>query len=415
MLHATDIRRDLSNLRWLVACAVLSACQNADAPPPVAPGAGDGANLRIEQVVFTQVVQNDARSIPLIAGAHAAAKVLITRSKESVSEVPVVLRLFRGGALVHTDTTRTGGVLSRSWSLASSSAQFLIPPALVAADVTWQVEIDPAHTVPDSTRTDNRLPVAGSDSLRTVDVLPLRVRLIPVVLARHDNLTGDVSIANAEAYLRVTRQIFPIRELHVSIGAPVTTAVSFGTPPDGGGDRAFWETVLADIEQSRIASGSVDEYWYGVVPIPPGYGAIRFGGMAYLGVVSGTSLIPSYASVGTDIRGVDPAYASLTLAHELGHNFGRSHAPGCNPEAPVDAAFPNGNGSITATGHDVWSWATGGAIGAPTVGTETADIMSYCAPPKWISAYNYSAVLQWRIGTGVAARSARAVEHPAVP
>jgi hypothetical protein len=413
------IRHDFSPLRRhrlrLAAAVVLTACSNADAPPPVAPVAGDGANLRLQQVIFTQVVQNDARSIPLIAGAPAAAKVLITRSKESVNEVPVVLRLFRGGALVHTDTTRTGGVLSRAYSFAASSAQFLIPSAFVASDVTWQVEIDPGQTVPDSTRTDNRLPATGADSLRTINVPPFRVRLIPVVLARHGNLTGDVSVANAEVYLRATRQLFPIRELRVSIGAPITTLAYFGTPPDGGGDYAFWEPVLGDIEQARLASGSVDEHWYGIVPIPRGYGAIRWGGLAYLGFASGGSVFPSYTAAGADALSSNPAYASQTLAHELGHNFGRTHAPGCNAAPPVDPAFPNGSGVITSVGHDVWSWVNGGAIGAPTVGAETADIMSYCAPPRWISAYTYGAVLQWRSAAGVATRRVRGVEQTAVP
>ncbi len=400
-------------LRLAVGLA-LGACQNGESPPPAEPIGNDGANLRLEQVVFTQVVQNDARSIPLIAGAHAAAKVMITRSKESVDEVPVVLRLFRDGKLVHTDTARTGGVLSRARSLAASSAQFLIPPALVASDVTWQVEIDPRQTLPDSTRADNRLPVTGAEPLRTVDILPLRIRLIPVVLSRHANLTGDVSVANADVYLRVSRQIFPIRELRVAIGAPLTTSAFFGTAPDDGGNLFFWQTILDDIEQARRASGSVDEYWYGVVPIPSGYATIKWGGMAYLGVASGDSLAPAYAAVGADVSS-NPAFASLTLAHELGHNFGRSHAPGCNAVAPIDVGFPDGNGSITSIGHDVWSWANGAARGAQAVGAETADIMSYCAPPKWISAHNYSSVLQWRIGTGVSLRTLNLVQPKAVP
>ena len=373
------------------------------------------ANVRLHQVIFTQVVQNEARTVPLVAGAPAAAKVLVSRSRESVVEVPVVLRLYRGGALVHTDTTRTGGVLGPETSFAAASAQFLIPPSLVAPDVTWQVEIDPAQTTPDSTRVDNRLPANGAGSLTVVDVRPFRVRLIPVVLTRHGNITGDVTFANADVYLRVTQQLFPIGALRVSIGAPVQSDAFFGAPPDGGGDSGFWEMVLGTIEQARIASGAVDEHWYGIVPVPPGYGRILRGGLAYVGFATGGTIYPSYAAVGIDARGSTPGYASLTLAHELGHNYGRLHTPGCNPEPPLDAGFPSGDGVITSTGHDVWTWASGGSIGAQTVGRETADLMSYCAPPKWMSAHNYSAVLEWRRASAVVARAMRTTTPTTMP
>jgi hypothetical protein len=399
----------------LASMALLGSCRSGDAPPPVEPGTVDGANLRLERVVFTQVVQNDAFSIPLVAGAPAVAKILVSRSRESVVEVQVVLRLFRAGTLVHTDTTRTGGVLSRAYSLSASSAEFLLPAQLVAPDITWQVELDPRHRLPDSTRADNRLPAAGTDSLRTVAVRPFRVRLIPVVLARHANITGDVSLANAEVYLRSTRQLFPLGDVRVSIGAPLVTQADFGAPPDGGGTMAFWEPVLGDIEQARAASGALDEHWYGVVPVPPGFGNIRFGGLAYLGFSAGGGVYPSYAAVGVDALGSSPAFASMTLAHELGHNLGRTHAPGCSPAPPVDTTFPSGSGAITSVGHDVWSWLSGVSVGAPTVGAATADIMSYCAPPRWISAHNYTMILDWRRAAALPSPSVRAARRLVMP
>ena len=375
---------------------------------------GDGADLRLAAVVFTQVVQNESGSIPLVAGAPAAAKVVITRSKDSVDEVPVVLRLFRRGLLVRSDTTRTGGPLSFAASFAASNAQFLIPGELVADDVSWQVEIDPGRTVLDSTRTNNRLPATGTESLRTVTLPPLRIRFIPVVLARHGNVTGDVTFANADVYLHTTRRLFPASDVRVAIGTPIVTDAWFGAPPNGG-DMAFWDPVLGSIEQARVASGAVDEHWYGVVPIPPGYGAIRHGGLAYLGFETGGAAFPSYAAVGADALTSTPGYASLTLAHEIGHNLGLAHAPGCNPLPPIDATFPSGSGAITSTGHDVWSWVTGSTNGAFTVGAETADIMSYCPPPKWMSAHNFLAVMALRRGTTVTARAMRAQWHTAVP
>lgn len=384
-------------------CTLLAACGGGDPKPIVGPGAGDGANLRLEQVVFTQVVQDDAASLPLIAGVPAAAKVLITRSRESVEEVPVVLRLFRGGVIVHTDTTRSGGVLSQVRSLATASAEFLVPASLVHSDVSWQVLLDPAQTRPDSTRTDNLLPAAAPAPLVTVAVPPLRVRIVPVILALHGDLAGVVTEANAESYVRLARQILPARGISVSVGSPVITRASFGTAPLGG-DRGFWQTVLADVDVARMASAAQDEYWYGVVSRPSGYTTSIYGGYGYIPALPTDVGPASRTGVGLGLsEGVDAAFAQGTLAHELGHNFGRLHAPGCNAVAPIDTLYAGVAGTISGIGHDVWSWANGLVLGASSVGYTTGDVMSYCMP-KWIGPYTWRAVLEWRMASTITSR-----------
>jgi hypothetical protein len=379
-------------------CGVLfvsAACGNdAAAPIDVSPGGGDGANLRLDSVLLTQAVQNDRGDLPLVTGLPAAAKVLVTRSKESVAEVPLVLRLYRGDTLVYSDTARTGGVLGLARSFASSSADFLIPGNFVAPGIAWQIALDPGKTLPDSSRSDNLLPLRGPALLRTVSLPPLRVRLVPIRLARHGNLTGAVSAANAESYVRLSRQIFPVGQFVVSVGEPLVTQAGFGTTSVGG-DRSFWEFVLGDLEAARVARGAGDEYWYGVVPLPPGYAQVQYGGLAYVPFDGPTVDYGSRSSAGLDVRASDGAYGAATMAHELGHNLGRAHAPGCNAPPPLDSVYPGAGGAIASTAHDVWSWANGSSIGAQSVGRDTPDVMSYCAP-RWVSAHNLSAILQWR-------------------
>jgi hypothetical protein len=407
-MHATSLTRLASLTVWrralLAVAALCGACHAGDSSPVVDPTDADQASLRLEQVVFTQVVQDDAGSLPLVAGSPAAAIVLITRSKESVAQVPIVLRLYRGAQLVYSDTTLTGGVLSKVRSLARPSAEFLIPASLIAADVSWQVAIDPGNTVPDSSRADNVLPANGPAAIVTVNVPPLHIRLVPVILIAHGNITGDVSAANAETYVRLARQIFPAREITVTIGAPITTLANFGSPPSGA-DRPFWDSVLLDIDRARDASGTRDQYWYGVVPIPPGYSRLTFGGLGYVPESPSLTGPGSRSGVGMDILSTSSAFAQEALAHELGHNLGRVHAPGCNAVEPIDPVFRGTGGSIASTGHDVWSWVNHVSIGAQSVGADTPDIMTYCAAPRWIGAYNYAAVLQWRLAGAVSART----------
>lgn len=368
----------------------------ADRPTPVAPPPVPQVNLSLERAWPTQVVQDDDATVPLLAGTAAALNVFVGRSRESVTPVPVVLRLFRNGNLVRADTTRTVGVLGPLTVISPTSAQFLIPAGLVASDVSWQVELDPANTQPDSTRTDNRLPLSAPAPLRTLTAPTIRLRLVPVTLSRHGDITGDVSQSNVELYVRLARQIFPFGALSVTVGAPVVTDAFFGSLPGPGADVGFWSVVLRDVDGARTDAGASEEYWYGVVPVVAGHEKLVFGGYGYLPNVPQHTGSGARSGVGLGIsRTISAAFAQQTLAHELGHNFGRRHAPGCGAGAPLDSVYPSPLGSISAVGHDVWSWSQGQALGAADVSRDIGDVMSYCAP-KWISPYTYKAVLAWR-------------------
>ena len=86
-------------------------------------------------------------------------------------------------------------------------------------------------------------------------------------------------------------------------------------------------------------------------------------------------------SVGIGYTG---AIAAETMAHELGHQHGRSHSPSpCGGAAPadVDGEFPYTNGSIGVPGLDVRD----GSLMPKSL----KDLMGYCNP-TWISDYTYA-------------------------
>jgi hypothetical protein len=74
------------------------------------------------------------------------------------------------------------------------------------------------------------------------------------------------------------------------------------------------------------------------------------------------------------------------MAHELGHNFGRLHAPCGNP-AGVDQSYPYANANIGVFGYDIIA----GVAKSPTM----RDLMSYC-DPTWISDYTYKGIMNYR-------------------
>jgi len=103
-------------------------------------------------------------------------------------------------------------------------------------------------------------------------------------------------------------------------------------------------------------------------------------GVAGIGYVGGGAR----TALGWDLL---PSGASV-MAHEVGHNMGRQHAP-CGGAGSPDPAFPYGGGQIGGWGLDVTSLLPK----APT----TADVMGYCHP-DWISDYNWSSMVSYRQG-----------------
>ena len=71
------------------------------------------------------------------------------------------------------------------------------------------------------------------------------------------------------------------------------------------------------------------------------------------------------------------------LAHELGHNFGLVHAPGCGAQQ-TDSRYPYAGGAAGVWGYDLKD----DRLMPPTI----SDLMAYCWP-AWLSDYFYRKAL----------------------
>lgn len=391
--RVTACARGVLHAALLVAFTACGGSSNTDQPtePPV----GDGANLQLVSVQFTQGTQDAAGSIALVAGQPVAVNVSVSRSKESTDDVPVVLRLFRGGSLIRTDTARTGGVLGPSYSPSAPSAQFLIPATLVNGALSWQVELDPARTVGDSSRFDNLLPGTTPGALSVVALAPISIRFIPIILSSHENATGSLSSGSTERFVQTIRQTMPVGAIVTVIGPGLTSSANFGTPPVGAA-ASFWTSVLQELDVARVSSPQRAAYWYGVVGAPSGYTRYTNGGYGYIPNGATETGGGTRSAVGFGVSSSNSAaFASKTLAHELGHMLGRLHAPSCSAGSPIDANFPDALGTILLPGFDVWSWASGLSSRALSVSASTGDVMGYCAE-VWASPHTWSGILRWR-------------------
>lgn len=360
-----------------------------------------GFDLAIADAKWTQGVQNEAGSIPMLAGGRAAVvNVLLSSPSELAVPDELELRLLDGDVVVWADTQQVT-VSAGTPSLLAPSAQFLVPSTELQQGRLWQVRRDPRGQLADASAATDVFPAGSPQTLNLVLPPPLRILFVPISLSAHGGATGNVNTGNVEDYIRVVRRIAPVGAIQTAVATPFPTSTSFGTAPAGGGSD-FWIPVLSQLDQARIASPThADWHWVGVVVPPPGFNNTAFGGFGYI-PNDGTSFGPSTRTslvVQVGWFNYEPQTRELVI-HELGHNFGRFHAPCGNPAGP-DPSFPVSGGRIGDGAHDTWSFENGLTTSALPVPPSTGDVMGYCTP-TWYGAYNYGGIVDFR-GSAVVA------------
>lgn len=323
-------------------------------------------NVQIIAATLTQSVQSLTNGVTLIAGRDAMLRVFPVATTANAVKPTVRVRVYGNGVLQSTLTATTAGTsvptaidqgsLASSWNV-------LIPGSLVQPGLSIQAEVDPDGLVAESSDNDNLFPAGGAPQPFTVRAVPpLNITLVPVTLSA-TSLTGNVSTSNAGAFMQDTRDMLPVGVVNATVRATYTSSQSLLS--DGTG----WSPLLSEIYTLRSTDNSSNNY-YGVVKV--GYGS-GVAGMGYIGAP---------ASIGWDYL---PS-GSGVLAHELGHNFGRYHAPCGGPSGP-DANYPYAGGIIGVFGFNVRT----NAVQASTL----PDLMTYCGP-EWISDYNFTAMMNYR-------------------
>jgi len=365
---ATELRLTVPAGVACGAITLLSASQ-----PPVAAGSvavGGGCSLRVESIEFAQVLSQpstDARQrlvprretwvrayvVSTLAGQPApVVRLTAFNGSTSLGTVamtgPSPLPVLAAGSIV-PESIRYNGALTFNARLAD---------AWVEAGLRVQVAVDPDGVLGAPVLASSA-PTVGSGT---------RIDLVLVPLVSGPNVPTASLAAVAQAIDELTRRLpVPRSSIAVTLRSPYTlTSVSDGVDLSG-----EWSSALAELERLRDLEAP-NRHYYGLVRPMVSAGTA---GIGYVNPVGSAS--PALSSIGWDTSRNNWL---RTMIHELGHNFGRLHAP-CGAVANPDPGYPYANGAL---GPTPLFEALLDSVLSP-IGL--SDVMGYCGG-QWFSDHN---------------------------
>ena len=309
---------------------------------------------------LVQATQSLDSPVPLIAGEGALLRVFIAKESDVDVELPLVKATFyHSEAEVYAiEIPGNGSPIPRRITEGdlSSSANARIPGSVIMPGLEMVVEVDPDGELDPALGLTGRLPESGRMAIEVRSMPLFDLTLVPFlwtedpdrsILTRLEELTPESDL------FRFTRDILPVGEFDLNVREPVWTSYA----PRG----INVSELLRETEAIHAMDGASGHYM----------GILEDGGAGNLGGKASVSPI-----------------SNTIMAHELGHNLSLSHAP-CGDPPGVDPYYPYPDGIIGAWGYD--------QDYDELVDPNTQDLMSYCFSPHWISDYNFTKAMNYRL------------------
>jgi hypothetical protein len=341
-------------------------------------------DLTINRLDVSQAIQTPGQTVPFVSNRPTIVRAYLQAiGDHAVTGVYISFTAARGGVPIGAPLV-VGPVtapLTSSQGNYTSTVNVSLPGAWLSGNVTLTAAADPSGVIREISETNNQ----RSTSLAFNDVPPLDLKIVPIAFTQTPSgpYFPPVSTDPVSDFVRRT---FPLSGINLSYRAPMPFS---GNLSDGND----WLRLLNELTNLKDSDGAPDsQVYYGLIPTRDINGLIHYyniGGIGWLGYRAAVGLDNLY-NVG---------------AHEIGHTFGRLHAP-CGDVASSDPGYPYAGASIGNYGIDVYS----NVLISPVAPDYAKDLMSYCNPP-WVSDYTYIGLYNDQRAHGLVA--ARAV--PAKP
>lgn len=222
----------------------------------------------------------------------------------------------------------------------------------------------------------------------------LRITLVPIQYdSDGSHRIPDTRPETLALYRNRFLAMYPVSEVDLQVHLPLVSTQPLSASQG-------WEETLAQVTALRANDAvAPDVYYMGLVAPTDTYESYcpRSCALGLSGLPDDPSDATQRASLSLGFGGMPTV---TTMVHELGHAFGRYHAP-CGGAAGSDRAFP-----YTGGGIGVWGYDNELSIAYPPEFGK--DMMGYC-DPSWVSDYTYAGIHE-RLSSVHSARTTL-VEH----
>ncbi len=262
---------------------------------------------------LTQATQSASVAVTLVAGEPALLRVFPVANSGVTASFPAVrARFFADGREIHSvsipGSSRPLPTTTIDEGSLETSANALIPAAVMVPGLEMTIEIDPEGALPAGSGVPRQWPEEGRAAMDVRVMRPLDLTLVPFLYRSNP----DQALANrvreltaTDDLFRETRDLLPVQEFNVKAREPVWTSIEPVSDNSSALLRETWAT--------RTMDGATG-YYMGVMSGGGGRGII-----GWPGSVSGLS--------------------GGTISHELGHNMSLRHAP-CGDPPNVELLYP---------------------------------------------------------------------------
>lgn len=315
--------------------------------------------ITITKFEITQSIQNEENTVPLIAGRPTLVRVYAESSSGApLPDQAITLTASRNGALLGEVSLVQTVPITPDRGDYDSTFNFILPEPWLSGTVQLTADGQMA---------------SHSTEVSFNEVPPLLLKIVPINYNHTGSTNPDFYPGSFEDKISDwVMRAYPLPEIQVSFlagGYTFRGDLKQGTQ---------WNTLLNTVTTlKQTEGGATGEVWYGFIPTRNETQRWWNGGIAGLGWVGGGLR----TSVGLDIGGQTTA---TVAAHEIGHNFGRPHAP-CGVSGSDWPDDPKYNNAM------IGEYAVDGILsGTPDLlkPTQYKDLMSYCSP-QWLSDWTY--------------------------